>query len=205
MTPTLDETSCTSSGAAAIVAYRQQNELFVASAGNAMAVSCRAGKAMPLNSRHDPYNEDEVKRIRDINAVIGANRQLNGVLDVTRAFGHFDQFPAVNANPQIARLKITSDDEFLILATNAFWRVMSYQTAVDVASMDRKNPSRAAQKLRDYALAYGAREPLTVMVVSYSSQLPSTRRVIKRRYAARFAVVAIGNLRDCACLQQPRR
>ena len=38
--------------------------------------------------------------------------------------------------------------------------------AVDIARMDRENPRLAAQKLRDLAIAYGAKDHISVMVVT---------------------------------------
>jgi adenylate cyclase len=88
------------------------------------------------------------------------------------AFGHFNLLPAINAAPYIDEMKLQATDEFLIIASSTFWEIISYQTAVDIARTEISHPSRAAHRLRNYALACGANNALTVMVISCSKTLP---------------------------------
>jgi hypothetical protein len=90
---------------------------------------------------------------------------LNGELNVSRSFGHFHLIPVVNANPYISTIDLTEDDEFVIMASRGLWDRMSYQTAVDIARTEKDDLMAAAQKLRDFAITYGADDNIMVMVI----------------------------------------
>jgi hypothetical protein len=51
------------------------------------------------------------------------------------------------------------------MASQGLWEFMSYQTAVDVARTEKSDYMIAAQKLRDFAISYGADESIMVMVI----------------------------------------
>jgi hypothetical protein len=90
---------------------------------------------------------------------------LNNELNVSRSFGHFDLVPVVNCNPFVSTIDLSENDEFVIMATRGLWDKMTYQTAVDIARTEKDDLMAAAQKLRDFAITYGANDNLMVMVI----------------------------------------
>ncbi|KAL7424524.1 cysteinyl-tRNA synthetase [Cryptotrichosporon argae] len=157
-------------GSSGAVVYLRDKTLHVANAGDTMVVLCRKGEAELLSRRHDPTEREETARIRRAEAWVSTNGLVNDDknIDISRAFGFYHALPAVNASPEVRTRQLDETDEFVIIGNHALWKVCSYQTAVDVARNHRDDPMVAAQKLRDLAIGYGARESLMVMVVNVS-------------------------------------
>lgn len=154
------------SGASAVVCYIAGTTLYVANVGDAMAVISRNnGQAFEITQKHIALNPSEISRIQASGGFVSNTGKLNGELQVSRGFGYFDMIPAVNANPYIATIELTENDEFVIMASRGLWERMSYQTAVDVARTEKDDLMAAAQKLRDFAITYGAEKDLMVMVI----------------------------------------
>ncbi|KAI9296677.1 PP2C-domain-containing protein [Neoconidiobolus thromboides FSU 785] len=153
-------------GASGVVAYITGSTLYVANVGDTVAVLCgNAGKYNLLSKRHTPWSIEEISRIRNNKGFISSQGLLNGELEISRGFGHFHLAPLVNANPSIEKIELTENDEFIILATRSLWDKMTYQTAVDVARMESDNLMVAAQKVRDFAITYGSKDSVSVMII----------------------------------------
>lgn len=154
-------------GAAGIIVYIRKRKMYVANAGNALAViSSRGGSARLIAKKHDPFEAGEVARIRTAEGWISHRGFVNEEVDVSRAFGFFNVFPAINCSPNIEEIELSDSDEFVIIANRGLWEHMSYQAAVDVARTERKNPMSAASKLRDLAISYGSPSNVMVMVLA---------------------------------------
>ncbi|RUS20664.1 hypothetical protein BC937DRAFT_94676 [Endogone sp. FLAS-F59071] len=155
------------SGASAVVCYISGYKLYVANVGDARVVISRSHGllATEISQKHIPLNPSEVSRIRAAGGFVSEKGLLNGELAVSRSFGHFHLLPVVNANPFIDIIDLSEQDEFVIMASKGLWDRMSYQTAVDIARTEREDLMLAAQKLRDFAITYGAEESLMVMCI----------------------------------------
>lgn len=159
-------------GCTALVACIHNNQLFVANAGDSRAVLCSAGKAIPLSTDHKPDRADEKKRIEALGGFVmnwGVPR-VNGQLAVSRALGDKGLNPFVIPDPEITQRKLISADEFLILACDGVWDVMSNQTAVDTIKESLKKNKNdckiAAQNLRDLAFESGSTDNISVIVIN---------------------------------------
>jgi adenylate cyclase len=153
-------------GASGIVAYFRGHHLFVANAGNALAVMSRRGQAHVVSVKHEPFDRNEITRIRAAEGWVSPKGLVNDEADVSRSFGYYHLLPIVNARPDVSSLKLSELDEFLIIANNGLWDFVSYQTAVDIARSERADPMIAAQKLRDFAVSYGSDGTTMIMVIS---------------------------------------
>lgn len=154
-------------GASAILAYVVDHTLYIANAGDALAVMSRnGGTAHLISNKHEPFDRAEIERIRSAEGWVSLRGYVNDMLDVSRSFGYFHLFPIVNAAPAVTTVQLTDSDEFVIIANRTLWQYVSYQTAVDIARTQRNDPMIAAQKLRDFAISYGAEESIMVMVIS---------------------------------------
>lgn len=153
-------------GASAVVCYIAGTKLHVANVGDAMAVMSRSnGQAYEVTQKHIALNPSEASRIRAAGGFVSNDGLLNGQLAVSRSFGYLHLIPSVNANPYVATIDLTEDDEFVIMASRGLWERMTYQTAVDIARTEKDDLMAAAQKLRDFAITYGAEECIMVMVI----------------------------------------
>ncbi|KAJ1988692.1 cysteinyl-tRNA synthetase [Dimargaris cristalligena] len=188
-------------GASALFAYFVGNNVYLANVGNIMAVASRKGRAELLSDKHTPANPDEVTRIREAGGYISQEGLVQGEVEVTRSFGYFHLLPYVNANPSVYHLEVTEEDEFLIIASRGLWDYLSHQMAVDVARTLRHDMNLAAQKLRDYAISYGADKSLMVMVLGMRDlcrQATSlrNRNARSRVLPANWGKFSLGDLKD---------
>lgn len=154
-------------GAAGVIVYIHRKHLYVANAGNALAVIAgRGGTARLIARRHEPFDAGEIARIRTAEGWISHRGYVNDEVDIARSFGFYNVFPAVNAAPDVDEIELTEADEFVIIANRGLWEHMSYQAAVDVARTERSDPMSAAAKLRDLAISYGSTSNIMVMVIA---------------------------------------
>ncbi len=113
--------------------------LYVANAGDSRAVLCRAGGvAEDMSVDHKPTMEGEKARILAAGGFV-ADGRVKGSLALSRAIGdmEFKQTPGlgpeaqmVTAVPDVRCEPLRKGDEFLILACDGIWDVMSSQAAV---------------------------------------------------------------------------
>ena len=153
-------------GASGVVAYFRGHHLHVANVGNALAVISRRGLAHVVSVKHEPFDRNEIMRVRAAEGWVSPKGLVNDEADVSRSFGYYQLLPIVNARPDVSSLKLSELDEFLIIANNGLWDFVSYQTAVDIARSERGDPMIAAQKLRDFAISYGSEGTTMIMVIS---------------------------------------
>eukprot|EP00250_Pteridium_aquilinum_P001456 c11646_g1_i1 orf=256-1281(+) len=152
------------SGSTAVVALLQSDKIVVANAGDSRCVLGRGGKAFDLSKDHKPDLEVERDRITQAGGVIYAGR-VNGSLNLARAIGdsEFKQNKyltpdkqIVTAWPEIQTVERTEDDEFLILACDGVWDVMTSQEVVDFIHEHihvSSSLSAVCEKLLDHCLA----------------------------------------------------
>ncbi|CAG8559327.1 8736_t:CDS:2, partial [Acaulospora morrowiae] len=182
------------SGASGLVVYIAGTNLYVANIGDTGAVICRGGNALPIAKCLGV--SDEVERIREANGFISHDCLVNKEFDVSRSFGHFHLSPILNGNPIIEMVSLSEQDEFLILATRRLWDHMSPQTAVDIARMEKDDLMLAAQKLRDFAIAYGVDKNIMVMIIGIGDlfeQKSSMRFTGRDRHYEAGTITMFGN------------
>nr|XP_019043899.1 adenylate cyclase [Kwoniella bestiolae CBS 10118]OCF22829.1 adenylate cyclase [Kwoniella bestiolae CBS 10118] len=157
-------------GSSGAVVYLSGKTLHVGNVGDILVVVSRKGEAELLSKKHDPTDREETARIRRAEAWVSTKGFVNDDKDISisRAFGFYHNFPAINTSPEIRTRPLTEQDEFVIIGNNALWSRCSYQTAVDIARTEKDDPMMAAQKLRDFAISYGADGSVMVMVVNIS-------------------------------------
>eukprot|EP00899_Mesostigma_viride_P020482 jgi/Mesvir1/28435/Mv15858-RA.2 len=122
-------------GTTANVAIVGPRQLIVANCGDSRAVLCRSGTAVPLSLDHKPDRADEAARIAAAGGhVLYFNGyRVLGVLAMSRAIGDVSLKPYVIPEPEVTVVDREEGDEFLILATDGLWDVVSNQEACDLA------------------------------------------------------------------------
>jgi adenylate cyclase len=149
--------------------FLQGNELYVANVGDAQALLIQSeGGHKIITRKHHPVEPSERQRIREAGSYVSRNGKLNDVLDVSRAFGYIQFMPAVMAAPHIAQISLKEQDEMVLIASKELWDYLTPDVVVDVARSERGDLMRAAQKLRDLAIAFGATGKIMVMILGVS-------------------------------------
>ncbi|KAL5784988.1 hypothetical protein ACOSQ2_007380 [Xanthoceras sorbifolium] len=176
-------------GTTALTALVLGCHLLVANAGDCRAVLCRKGVAVDMSQDHKLSYLPERIRVEELGGNI-YGEYLNG-LSVTRALGDWDmKFPLGSASPLIAepdvqRVVLTKDDEFLIIGCDGIWDRMSSQYAVSLVrrGLRRHNdPQQSAQELVKEALCLNSSDNLTVIVICLSSPDPAESCPQRRRF-----------------------
>eukprot|EP00200_Dunaliella_tertiolecta_P008380 CAMPEP_0202379020 /NCGR_PEP_ID=MMETSP1127-20130417/22137_1 /ASSEMBLY_ACC=CAM_ASM_000462 /TAXON_ID=3047 /ORGANISM="Dunaliella tertiolecta, Strain CCMP1320" /LENGTH=281 /DNA_ID=CAMNT_0048977445 /DNA_START=274 /DNA_END=1118 /DNA_ORIENTATION=- len=141
-------------GCTGVTAFIIGTKLYVANVGDSRAVLCRGGKAQPLSVDHKPNSKEERQRIENAGGVVvwAGTWRVGGVLAVSRAFGDKPLKRYVIATPDIREESLRDDDEFLILASDGLWDVISNQDAAGIVR-NIHDPQRAAARLAEEAAA----------------------------------------------------
>ena len=167
------------SGCVATVLYLKEMELFVSNVGDATALLIQSeGGHRVITRKHEPADPIERQRIRDAGGFVSRHGKLNDALEVSRAFGYIHMAPAVVAAPHVSQITIRESDEMVLVASRELWKYLSRDFAVDMARSERNDLMRAAQKLRDLAIAFGASDKLMVMILGVSD--------LRKREKARY-------------------
>ena len=167
------------SGSVATVMYLHGMELFMSNVGDAQALLVQSeGGHRVVTRKHDPAEGTERARIREAGGFVSRQGKLNDQLDVSRAFGYVKLTPCVIAAPHVCKVDIKESDEMILLASRELWDYLTPDFAVDVARQERNDLMRAAQKLRDLAIAFGATGKIMVMMIGVSD--------LRKREKARF-------------------
>lgn len=154
------------SGAVATVMYLHGMDLFVSNVGDAQALLIKSeGGYRIVTEKHDPAETKERHRIREAGSYVSRQGKLNDAVDLSRAFGFTHMMPAIIAAPHVAHIPLQESDEMILLASRDLWDYLSPDFAVDLARSERGDLMRAAQKLRDLAIAFGAPGKLVVMIL----------------------------------------
>lgn len=157
------------SGAVATVCYLHGLDLYVSNVGDAQAllISSEGGHRV-ITRKHDPAETEERRRIKQAGGFVSRQGKLNDVLEVSRAFGYVQLTPVVTAAPHITHIELKETDEMILLASRELWDYLTFDFAVDIARSERSDLMKAAQKLRDLAIAFGATSNIMVMMIGVS-------------------------------------
>eukprot|EP00899_Mesostigma_viride_P003514 jgi/Mesvir1/13163/Mv06128-RA.1 len=157
-------------GTTAVVAVVAGKELYVANAGDSRCVLSQQGIARELSKDHKPDNQNEKERICNAGGFV-ANKRVGGMLGLSRAIGDmaFKQNPEltpraqmVTAFPEVRSIALDAGDEFMVLACDGIWDVMTSQQVIDFcrARLRYKDASlmRICEELLDTCLAPDRRQ-----------------------------------------------
>lgn len=173
------------SGACATVMYLHGMDLFMSNVGDAQALLIQSeGGHRVITRKHDPAETLERQRIREAGGYVSRQGKLNDQLDVSRAFGYVSLTPCVIAAPHVVQVTLKESDEMILLASRELWDYLTPDFAVDVARSERGDLMRAAQKLRDLAIAFGATGKIMVMMIGITD--------LRRRERAKIRTHSMG-------------
>ncbi|CAK9825133.1 Probable protein phosphatase 2C T23F11.1 [Anthophora retusa] len=161
-------------GTTVIALLIKDNVIYSANAGDSRAVASINGNAVPLSRDHKPTLKDERERIEAAGGWVEFNR-VNGQLALSRALGDFifkrnerksAQEQIVTAFPEVQEFQLTEDWEFVVLACDGIWDVMTSSEVVNFVrtrlvqskfgtgqEQDVMDPEEICEKLMKHCLA----------------------------------------------------
>jgi len=181
-------------GCTAVTTVITETSIIVANSGDSRAVLCRGGIAIPLSRDHKPNLEIERSRIEAagcrVEEVAGGARthyRVNGNLNLSRAIGDLEykkradlpaSAQAITCTPEIRVEARKIEDEFLIIACDGIWDVLTDEEAVEFvrARMGKISLSQICSEMLDKCLTPDPKETsglgadnMTCIVVSLNS------------------------------------
>jgi serine/threonine protein phosphatase PrpC len=178
--------------------------LHVVHAGDSRAVLARSGRALQLTQDHKPSSEAERERIHaaDPSAQVSSDGYLYGELGVSRGMGsaHIKADPtksAYIAAPELCSIQLEERDDFIILASDGLWDVVSSIEAVTAARKSlaaKRDAAAAAALLVERAKQLGSTDNISVVVMRLHGRpitLPTSNSRLFRRPASAPPAMAV--------------
>ena len=152
-------------GTTANIVLIDQNFIYVANAGDSIAVMYKDKKAIKLNTEHKTAIVSEQERIYNAGLKV-INNRVEGKLNLTRALGdlcfksnnklkQYEQ--AVTCYPEVNKYKITDDIEFIIMGCDGIWDCVDVQKFCNHISLELrlgiKQPKVIISELMDQILS----------------------------------------------------
>ncbi|KAL7087632.1 hypothetical protein ACP275_13G079200 [Erythranthe tilingii] len=144
------------------------HKLVVANVGDSRAVICKNGVAKQLSVDHEPEKERDTIENKGgfVTKFPGDVPRVDGQLAVARAFGDKSLKEHLSSEPDVVVEVIDDETEFIILASDGIWKVMSNQEAVNCIR-DIKDAKKAAKHLNEEALARKSTDDISSVVVRF--------------------------------------
>lgn len=171
-------------GTTAVCLLIVNNTIYCANIGDSRGVACVNCECVPLSYDHKPENPQELKRILAAGGYVLGNR-VNGNLALSRAFGDFhyknnEDLPPeqqiVSPCPDVKTLELNDDVDFLVLACDGIWDVLSSEEVVEfvISRLEQSmEPGLICEQLTtrclatDYELVIGC-DNMTVLLICYT-------------------------------------
>jgi len=156
-------------GCTAVAALIVGSILFVGNAGDCRAILCRSGHPCSLTKDH--VASDPAERARIMNEGIEVKWQVDtwrvgaAALQVTRSIGDDDLKPAVTAEPEISETLLSSEDEYLVMASDGLWDVLSNEDVISIIRDTVKDPGMCSKRLASEAAERGSKDNISVIIV----------------------------------------
>lgn len=174
-----------SAGTTACIVYMTPTSIITLNVGDSRAI-LRVGaskdsedvKTLNLSRDHKPGDSDEMDRIMQCGGFVTVPERGDGVhrvmgrLSLSRALGDWDMRPWVSATPDVTIQPRSSRDDFVVLATDGVWDVM---TSAEVANAlkryfnEGKRPYQALDGLLRECRRRGSGDNITIVLVDMTS------------------------------------
>jgi protein phosphatase 1L len=180
-------------GSTGLVALALHERLFVANVGDSRGVLCHASKAIPMSRDHKPNEPDELARIVKHGGTVTNDSEsgiprINGKLAVSRGFGDLkfknaetlgEKFVTVEA--EVMAVPITTETQFLLLACDGFWDVITNDESVafvleklkvKTQPYDQKALYEISIELTTLAYNKGSTDNISIVLISFDHSPP---------------------------------
>ncbi|XP_044264474.1 protein phosphatase 1A [Tribolium madens] len=178
------------SGTTAVCAFVSPRLIYVANCGDSRAVLCRGGSPVFTTQDHKPGLPSERERIVKAGGNVMIQR-VNGSLAVSRALGDYEyknvegRGPCeqlVSPEPEIfVRDRDDKEDEFLVLACDGIWDVMSNEDLCQYIHnrlLVTDNLQEVTSQVIDTCLYKGSRDNMSIVLVVFPGAPTPTQEAI---------------------------
>jgi len=166
------------SGTTAVCLLITEKYFIFSNCGDSRGVLCRNGKPALVTVDHKPSNPPERERIQNAGGSVMIQR-VNGSLAVSRALGDFE-YKNVEAKGPTEQLvspepeffiksRDHSEDQFLVLACDGVWDVMTSEDICQFISARMKvteNLETVANEVIDTCLHKGSRDNMSIIIIA---------------------------------------
>jgi len=150
-------------GCTAVVAFVRKNQLIVANAGDSRCVLAKGGRAIDMTTDHKPDLPLEKERIQRAGGTVEEGRVM-GNLNLSRSIGDLEykrnnglppQEQMITAFPELKSEQLSEDCDFMVLACDGVWDMMSSQQCVDFiySRLNVKTLPAIVEDILDHCLA----------------------------------------------------
>ncbi|CAD5122054.1 DgyrCDS10506 [Dimorphilus gyrociliatus] len=166
------------SGTTAISCFVSPKYYYFANCGDSRGVLSRNNSVLFATEDHKPTNPNERARIENAGGSVLIQR-VNGSLAVSRALGDYEYKckpelgpceQMVSPEPDVTVIERKSDDEFMVLACDGVWDVMTNDEVCDFVR-DRmaacEHLTDVCNQLLDTCLHKGSRDNMSVVIVAF--------------------------------------
>lgn len=179
------------SGSTAVCSIVSPRFIFFANCGDSRAVLCRNGKCAFSTTDHKPINPGEKERIQNAGGSVMIQR-VNGSLAVSRALGDYEyknvegKGPCeqlVSPEPEIFVEERHDEDEFMVLACDGIWDVMSNdELCTFIASRMKITASleEVCNHVVDTCLIKGSRDNMSIVLVAFEGAPTVSEEAIQK-------------------------
>jgi len=182
---TVDEEFCMSaknevikSGCTAVVVVIYNDYLYLSWLGDSQACIVNNGIGKSLMVAHKPARTDERMRIEQAGGCVlnFGGWRVNGQLAVSRAIGDYEFKPYVCSDADVTTYKISSNDDYIIIACDGFWDVYKDK---DVPKLVWEYLSKGGEKCKisqnlcTLAAKNGSQDNISVIVVFLREKITS--------------------------------
>lgn len=166
------------SGTTAVCVLISPKHLFFANCGDSRTVLSRGGQVAFCTQDHKPINPIEKERIQNAGGSVMIQR-VNGSLAVSRALGDFEYKNVqgkgqceqlVSPEPEIFIEERSDKDEFIVLACDGIWDVMTNEELCDFVR-DRMlltdDLKSVCNSVVDTCLSKGSRDNMSIIIIAF--------------------------------------
>ncbi|KAJ9589005.1 hypothetical protein L9F63_017700, partial [Diploptera punctata] len=183
-------------GTTAVAIVLKDNKLYCANVGDSRAIASVGGHVEVLSLDHKPGNDAEIKRIQAAGGWVEFNR-VNGNLALSRALGDFvfkknekkrAEEQIVTAYPDVEVREITPEWEFLVIACDGIWDVMTNEEVIEFVRLrigSGMDPEDICEDLMTRCLAPDCQmgglgcDNMTVVLVCFLHSKPYEELVVR--------------------------
>merc|ERR1712168_660224 len=177
------ETPSWRDGSTATCALALNNVLYVSNIGDSKTILVRRhggdtkpGGILPLTKDHSPLEYTERQRIQNAGGFVRDGR-VQGVLEVSRAFGDARFKKYVTCTPDITKCTLTENDRYIIMACDGLWKGFSIHEAVsyidailnDSTADEEQRYDKACSSVASGAIRRGSSDNVTVVLIQILS------------------------------------
>lgn len=152
---------------ACVILINQENEkrfLYSANTGDTRSIILTQNEYVNLSVDHKCTDQSEIDRIKQSGGLV-FNGRVFGQLALTRALGDFAlKKYGVSAIPHIARVEITEQHKFAVVASDGIWDVNSSED-VFFMSKSYSNAEEFCKNLIKISLAKGSKDNMSCIVI----------------------------------------